>query len=54
LEESWEELGNVGRRVLLFLLFLVKFIRQEWGVSSSEFLSPCPWHRKAGISGYKV
>ena len=33
-EESWEELGNVGRGVLLFLVFLVKFTRQEWGVSS--------------------
>ena len=31
--ESWEELGDVGKGVLLFLMFLVKFTRQEWGVS---------------------
>ena len=27
------ELGGVGRRVLLFLVPLMKFTRQEWGVS---------------------
>jgi hypothetical protein len=33
-ERSWEVLGGVGKRVLLFRVSLVKFTRQEWGVSS--------------------